>query len=516
MNSDKTWTIRFTKTLFIDNSKVCSEWGFPVMIEIEPSSGYNPVSLQYTLEASNADMDLPGRKVLTVSALTEQIRSTLESKFQSVWVRGEISNYRPAPSGHLYFTLKDETSQIRCVMFKIQSRFLKFRLHDGLQVIVWGKVSVYGARGEYQLILDTMEPAGLGGLMLAFEQLRERLTAEGLFDPSKKRNLPAFPKTIGLVTSSKGAAVSDMIRILRRRFPAVHILVSPSSVQGDRAPAEIKAAINRLCQASGVDVIIVGRGGGATEDLWAFNDERVVRAVATCPIPIVSAVGHETDVTLSDFAADVRASTPSAAAEIVLPDRRDLRENLAHIVARLTHSMRNAIRRNTGAVEEQLKRLFNPRRQIQEKRLALDDMIVRMTRAVKRRIDRSARETELFTQRLKPGRLFRQIETGREQCKSLMTRLHREISGCASDRRTALLNLTARLDALSPLSVLSRGYSIALKPKTSEVIKDSSAVEIGDTIEIRLHRGGLLCRVSDKTGDANGRIPRRTSDFAEK
>ncbi len=467
------------------------------------------------MEASNATMDLPGRKVLTVSAFTEQIRSTLESRFQSVWVRGEISNYRPAPSGHLYFTLKDETAQIRCVMFKIQSRFLKFRLQDGLQVIVWGKLSVYGARGEYQLILDTMEPAGLGGLMLAFEQLRERLTAEGLFDPTKKRKLPAFPKTIGLVTSSKGAVVSDMIRILRRRFPAVHIVVSPSSVQGDRAPAEISAAINRLCQATGVDVIIVGRGGGATEDLWAFNDERVVRAVATCPIPIVSAVGHETDVTLSDFAADVRASTPSAAAEIVLPDRRDLRENLTHIVARLTHSMRNVIRRNTGAVEEQLKRLFNPRRQIQEKRLALDDTIVRMTRAIKRRIGDSARETQLFTQRLTPGRFFKQIEIGREQCKSLVNRLHREMSGCMAARRAALLSLTARLDALSPLSVLSRGYSITLRPETYEVIRDSNAVEVGEMIQIRMHKGGLICRVLNKMEEAGNRIPRKSDSDEE-
>jgi len=265
-------------------------------------------------------MDLPNRKVYTVSEFTGKIREILEREYPSVWIQGEISNFHSAPSGHLYFILKDDAAQIRCVMFRLQSRFLKFRPEDGLHIIAWGRVSVYALRGEYQLILDTMEPLGFGSLMLAFEQLKNKLAQEGLFDESRKKPLPSFPKTVGLVTSSRGAAVKDMIRILRNRAPWVNILVSPASVQGDKAPDEITAAIQRLCAAGDVDVIIVGRGGGPIEDLWAFNDERVVRAVASCRLPIVSAVGHETDFTLTDFAADLRAPTPSADAQMLVTD----------------------------------------------------------------------------------------------------------------------------------------------------------------------------------------------------
>ena len=305
-------------------------------------------------------MELPERKIYTVSELTEQIRDLLEREFPSVWIQGEVSNLRSAPSGHVYFTLKDESAQIRCVMFKLQRRFLKFRLEDGLHVIAWGRISVYSLRGEYQLILDTMEPVGLGSLMLAFEQLKKRLTAEGLFDERNKKPLPPFPKRIGLVTSSRGAAVRDMIRISRRRFPGTHILVSPASVQGDRAPDEIVAAIDRLCNAGDVDVIIVGRGGGSIEDLWAFNDEKVVRADAGCRLPIVSAVGHETDVTLTDFAADLRASTPSAAAEMVVPDKQDLQEGVIHLAARMKSCMRNFLERRVGILNELLRRALRP------------------------------------------------------------------------------------------------------------------------------------------------------------
>ncbi len=399
----------------------------------------------------------------------------------------------------MYFTLKDNAAQIRCVMFKLQNRFLKFRLHDGLQVIAWGRLSVYGARGEYQLILDTMEPAGLGGLMLAFEQIKSKLAAEGLFDPGRRKPIPSFPKTIGLVTSSRGAAVRDMIRGLRRRFPSINILVSSATVQGDRAPEEITGAIDRLCNAGDVDLIIVGRGGGPIEDLWAFNDERVVRSVAYCPIPMISAVGHETDVTLTDFAADLRASTPSAAAELAVPDRRDMQATIGHLAVRLKNSMTNALDKKSAAVEELLKRLHDPRRQIQEKRITLDDLSGRMIRVMERRIEDLRRNTDSLGVRLRPDRLVRQIQNRKEECSGLVIRLARTVRNSLNDRRNVVMNLAARLDSLSPLAVLARGYSVTVNPQTTTVVKDSRAVEIGEDVQVKLHIGDLYCRVLDKS-----------------
>ncbi|MEJ2717664.1 MAG: exodeoxyribonuclease VII large subunit, partial [Deltaproteobacteria bacterium] len=347
-------------------------------------------------------MELPERKIFTVTELTEQIKHLLEYEYPSVWVQGEISNFRSAPSGHYYFTLKDEHAQVRCVMFKPQNRFLKFRPESGLEVIAWGRLSVYSPRGEYQLILDTMEPRGIGSLMLAFEQLRDKLAAEGLFDEARKKKLPPFPKTVGLVTSRKGAAVRDMIRIATRRSPGIHILVSSTSVQGDRAPDEIVEALGRVTRADDVDVIIIGRGGGAIEDLWAFNDEKVVRAVAACPMPIVSAVGHETDFTLTDFAADVRASTPSSAAEIVVTDRRELQEGVLHLVARLRASVTSILDRYTRITGETVKRLYDPRRRIEERRQRLDELTTRLGLGIRRRLTVLRRETGATADRLRP------------------------------------------------------------------------------------------------------------------
>jgi exodeoxyribonuclease VII large subunit len=443
-------------------------------------------------------MELPERKIYTVSELTQQVRDLLEREFPSVWIQGEVSNLRSAPSGHVYFTLKDDTAQIRCVMFKLQRRFLKFRLEDGLHVIAWGRISVYSLRGEYQLILDTMEPVGLGSLMLAFEQLKERLIAEGLFDERKKKPIPPFPKRIGLVTSSRGAAVRDMIRISRRRFPGTHILLSPASVQGDRAPDEITAAIDRLCNAGDVDVIIVGRGGGSIEDLWAFNDENVVRAVAGCRLPIISAVGHETDVTLTDFAADLRASTPSAAAEMVVPDKQDLLESVLHLSARMKTCMRNFLDRRVGILNELLRRLYDPRRQIQERRMRLDELTIRLGLTVRRKLEVEGREIEALATRLRPEYLIRDIESDREQCSTLFAELLRAIRNALKECRASVDNLVARLDSLSPLSVLARGYSITLRPQTGAVITDAAQVRTGEELRVRLRRGELTCQVMDK------------------
>lgn len=444
-------------------------------------------------------MELPERKIFTVSELTEQIKHLLEHEYPSVWVQGEISNFRSAPSGHFYFTLKDEYAQVRCVMFKPQNRFLKFRPESGLEVVAWGRVSVYSPRGEYQLILDTMEPRGIGSLMLAFEQLRDKLAAEGLFDEDRKKRLPPFPKTIGLVTSRKGAAVRDMIRIATRRSPGIHILLSSTSVQGDRAPDEIAEALERVTRAGDVDVIIIGRGGGAIEDLWAFNDEKVVRAVAACPLPIVSAVGHETDFTLTDFAADVRASTPSSAAEIVVTDRRELQESVLHLVARLRGSITNILDRCARATQETLKRLYDPRRKIEERRQRLDELTTRLGLAVRRRLTILNREASATAERLRPEYLRKKIEWGKEEWGILFARLERSAHECLKEARTNVASLTSRLEALSPLAVLSRGYSITMRSSTGAVVKEAASVETGEDVRIRLHRGELECVVTGRS-----------------
>lgn len=453
-------------------------------------------------------MELPERRIYTVSELTEQIRDVLERTYPSVWVQGEVSNFRAAPSGHHYFTLKDDFAQIRCVMFKMQNRFLKFKVEDGLDVIAWGRLSVYSVRGEYQLILDTMEPMGLGSLMLAFEQLKAKLAAEGLFDSDRKKPIPPFPRTIGLVTSSRGAAVRDMIRIIRRRFPAMNILVSPTAVQGDRAPDEIVASLQRLCMAGGVDAIVVGRGGGSVEDLWAFNDERVVRAVAHCPLPIVSAVGHETDVTLTDFAADLRASTPSAAAELIVPDARELTDTILHYAARLRNTIRHRLTRGRDTVSETLRRLFDPRRQIQERRMRMDELTLRLGNAMRRRMTSHRQEASIVADRLKPEHQLRAVATARQECKILHDRLSTAMCAMVKDRRSMAETLGVKLESLSPLSVLSRGYSITFRPETGEVLTDARQAQAGESVRVRLHKGELSCQVTERHTQPEGKRER--------
>jgi exodeoxyribonuclease VII large subunit len=446
-------------------------------------------------------MELPERKIYTVSEFTERIREILEKEYPSVWIQGEISNFRSAPSGHLYFTLKDDAAQIRCVMFRLQGRFLKFRPEDGLNVIAWGRLSVYSLRGEYQLILDTMEPLGFGSLMLAFEQLKTKLAAEGLFDQSRKKPLPPFPKTIGLVTSPRGAVVQDMIRIIRHRGPWINIVVSPSSVQGDKAPYEITSAIRRLCETDDVDVIILGRGGGPIEDLWAFNDERVVRAVAGCRLPIVSAVGHETDVTLTDFAADLRAPTPSAAAQMLVSDKRDLESALEHLEARLRGCMTAVMDRFSSTVGELIRRLHDPLRQILEYRMRIDDLNIRLIKTMRRKLADIRKETDAVTARLKPEHVARIAGVKRDQFEALFRRLAAAARVSVRGAQHSLDNLAGQLDALSPLGILARGYSITVDSLSGTVVNDARKVETGQEVRVRLHCGELDCKIIRKRDD---------------
>ena len=443
-------------------------------------------------------MELPGRKIYTVSELTEQIRSLLESNYSSVWIRGEISNYRKAPSGHAYFTLKDDASQIRCAMFKIHSRFIKFRIDDGLQVIAWGRVSVYSPRGEYQVIIDTLEPDGLGSLMLSFEQLKMKLAAEGLFDQSRKRAFPKFPHTVGVVTSASGAAVRDIIKTIHRRAPHINVIVSPALVQGDKAPQEIVSSLRRLSSLPEVDVIIVGRGGGSVEDLWAFNAEDVVREVACCCKPVVSAVGHETDFTLTDFAADLRASTPTAAAELLAPDVAELKIAVQALFVRLKNSLFGSLERRSSALDEWFRRLYDPRRAVLLKRQQLDDIVVRLKNAMRRNLEGKTNSFEELRKRLRIELLKRKLGVCSDETQALTSRLSRSVRARLAEARTNLNALAGKIDNLSPLKVLARGYSITFRLEDGKTVTDSEAVELGQDLRLKLARGELVTRVTEK------------------
>ncbi len=393
-------------------------------------------------------------KIYTVSDLTAEIRATLEDSFSGIWVEGEISNFHQHSSGHMYFSLKDEASQIRVVMFRTANRQLKFQPKDGLALLVYGELSVYERRGEYQIVAEYMEPKGLGALQLAFEQLKEKLRAEGLFDDIRKRPIPLLPRRIGVITSPTGAAVRDILHVLRRRFAGVDVLIYSVAVQGDQAAPDIVEALGELNRRGGLDVVIVARGGGSIEDLQAFNEETVARAIAVSKIPVISAVGHEVDYTIADFVADLRAPTPSAAAELVIAKQDELMQRLDDLEARMTGVMRSrlhGLRVRMSGLDRHL-RLLNP-------------------------IERIRMQRRCLTERWK------------------------DLTGWANRRLTVLqseLKATAgKLDALSPLAILHRGYSICLRLPGHEIVKDSSAVKAGDLVEVRLHHGRLRCDVRE-------------------
>ncbi len=393
-------------------------------------------------------------KIYTVSDLTTEIRATLEDSFAGIWVEGELSNFHRHSSGHMYFSLKDEGSQIRVVMFRTANRQLRFQPKDGLVLLVYGELSVYERRGEYQLVAEYMEPKGLGALQLAFEQLKQRLQAEGLFDDVRKRPIPLLPRRIGVVTSPTGAAVRDILHVLRRRFAGVDVLIYPVAVQGDQAAPEIVEALDELNRRGGLDVVIVARGGGSIEDLQAFNEESVARAIAASRIPVISAIGHEIDYTIADFVADLRAPTPSAAAELVIARQDELLQRLDDLGSRMAGVIRSRLHGlgvRISGLERHL-RLLNPIEQIRMQRRSLTERWKALTALADRRL----------------------------------TMLHGELKAAAG-----------KLDALSPLAILHRGYSICLRLPDHEIVKDSSAVKTGDLIEVRLHRGRLRCGVSE-------------------
>jgi exodeoxyribonuclease VII large subunit len=444
-------------------------------------------------------MSIPSsfRPIYTVSQLTAEIKTILERNFEHLWVEGEISNLRLPGSGHLYFTLKDESAQMRAVMFRLQNRLLKFHPEDGLQVICYGRLTVYEPRGEYQIVLDHMEPKGLGALQLAFEQLKERLSKEGLFDPDHKKPLPHLPQGIGIVTSPTGAAIRDILQIIDRRFANVHILLYPVRVQGAGAAQEIAQAIDDLNRWPGIDVMIVGRGGGSMEDLWAFNEEAVARAIFRSQIPVISAVGHEVDFTIADFVADLRAPTPSAAAELVVRNKVELVQSLESLGRRLRHAGRTALENRQERLSSLTHRLVDPRRRLSDVRLRLDDLCVRLANSMRHSLSR--KEDRLKSRAdglmlLYPGRRVaeharRVAQLSRQMAMALRTQLrllHQRTEGCLG-----------KLQTLSPLAVLERGYSIARVLPSKEVIRRASDLKVAGRVNVKVHRGEFIARVEE-------------------
>lgn len=446
-------------------------------------------------------------EILTVAQLTRRVKTLLEERLGLVWVAGEISNWKVAASGHAYFTLKDKESQIDAVMFRGRLSRLRFAPENGLEVVAHGRVSVYERRGNYQIVLDDMQPKGVGALQLAFDQLKKKLEAEGLFDPAHKKPLPVLPRRIGVVTSPTGAAIRDILNVIHRRFAGVHVILYPARVQGREAAPEIAAGIRALDR-WGVDVMIVGRGGGSMEDLWPFNEETVVRAVHAAQTPIISAVGHEIDFTLTDFAADLRAPTPSAAAELVVRERAALAEQVGLLHRRLETGFRRHLeqaRHRLSAArrsfvfqrpEELVRQL---RQTCDEMRLRLEAALANQARAAHIRLDRAARGLALLSPR-------RQAAQGKERHAALAQRLLRAGAMIAEQKRTGLRPALARLAALNPLAILSRGYAIAWKLPERTLVRSATAIAPDDTIYMRFGIGAaeaLVRRIEESNDGAD-------------
>src|ERR1700732_2049016 len=435
----------------------------------------------------------------TGSDLTARIRELLAKNFTDVTVQGEISNCRAASSGHYYFTLKDERAQVRCVLFKQQQRAMKFLPEDGIKVTVRGSVSVYEARGEYQIYVESIEPAGRGALQLAFEQLKKRLEAEGLFDAGRKKPLPLLPNRIGLITSPRGAAVRDVVRILRRRFRNVHLTVYPVRVQGDGASTEIVRAVQFFNRQKIVDVLILARGGGSLEDLWAFNEEEVARAIAASEIPVISGVGHETDFTIADFVADVRASTPSAAAELVVQTRREFDKHIADLRSALTEQMRYRLLELSRRIHELSGRrgFRRPLDLLRQQRQRADELTSRLAHGLRANLRHSRRRFTTAHMRIVSFDFRMKIAALRLRLEKRSADLAARHERLLRSKRERLDRLRLQLEERSPLRVLERGYAIATNA-AGQLLRDAAQVAIGDIVNIQLHRGRLITEVKAK------------------
>ena len=440
-----------------------------------------------------------GPKIYTVSTLTEQIKDLLEEHFDFVWLEGEISNFRVPSSGHYYMVLKDENSQIRAVMFRPQTRYLKFTPEDGMKVIVQGRIGLYQPRGEYQIILDYLEPLGVGALALAFEQLKKKLAAMGIFDEEIKKPLPFLPKRVAVITSPTGAAIHDFLKVIHRRFANIEITIVPVKVQGDKATAEIVEALEIVNGYLNMDVIVLTRGGGSLEDLWAFNREELALAIRASRIPVVSAIGHEIDITISDLAADLRAPTPSAAAELLVVEKESLIERITEMRGRLKSGLKTYLANMNQSLILLAKGLGDPRKRIGDFWMRLDELNSRLIRlmylVVRERRKEIASEGRALVFHSPMNILITLKQNIDFQKRSLALMITRRLK----DHRMGLSLMGEKIKDLSPLSVLKRGYSITWKLPEKRILRDVSRVEKGDYVNIILAEGDLECLVEKTT-----------------
>ncbi len=448
------------------------------------------------MEQFALEFDLtPQRRIYSVSELNAAIREVLDSEFRDVWVSGEISGLKLAPSGHYYFTLKEREAQVKCVAFRSAHRYWKFKPRDGLAVLARGRIDVYEARGEYQLLVETLEPQGIGALQLAFEQLKKKLAAEGLFAPDRKRPLPRFPRRIGIVTSPRGAVISDIVGILSRRFPGLHLRLYPALVQGEGSLEDVVRGIQFFSRSKWADVVIVARGGGSLEDLWTFNEEGVARAIAACSVPVISAVGHETDVTIADFVSDLRAPTPSAAAELVICTREELLDRIAAARAKSTQALRYRLAMLERRLRQQgIERALNLlQRRVGRGLQRVDEQEYRLRERMRASLEVRDRARRQLETRLKRFDIRPRLATGRHRLEAARHAYIQSVRLHLARRRGKLDQLTAKLSQLSPMRVLERGYAIV--SNASGILKDASAAPPGTAIHVRLARGELDARV---------------------
>ena len=438
----------------------------------------------------------PQRRVWTVRDLMAAVRTRMEREFTDVWIEGEISNYRPAESGHLYFTLKDENSQLRVVVFRSQARLLRFKPADGMAILARGRLTVYEPRGEMQLSAEFLEPKGAGALQVAFEQLKAKLAAEGLFEASRKKSIPAFPRRVGVVTSQRGAAIQDMLNILRRRHRGLNVLIYPAQVQGSGASSEVAGGVRYFNRAKNVDVIVVARGGGSLEDLAAFNDEGLARTIAASELPVISAVGHESDFTIADFVADLRAPTPSAAAELVIESRHRIQETVDALRTRIQRAARYQLLMSRQRLTQLSQHGAFARMQQALGRRAqrVDELVFRMAGAHRKQLQAYRRRLDVAGARARAHDLRRVLEVMKRDLHANEHALAATLRGNLQRLRSGVEQAQGRLHALSPLNILERGYALVFDA-SGKLVKDAAQVSAGDEIRARLHRGEILAKV---------------------
>lgn len=442
------------------------------------------------------------RRVLTVSALTALVRGLLEENFEQVWVEGEISNLACPQSGHCYFTLKDAGAQIRCVMFRSAARSIKFTPKDGMRVLLRGRLTLFEPRGEYQLVAEYLEPQGIGGLQLAFIQLKERLAKEGLFSELHKKEIPKLPRKIGIVTSPTGAAIRDILTVLSRRFANVELLIAPVRVQGEGAGFEIASAIDDLNRVGQVDVMIVGRGGGSLEDLWAFNEEVVARAIHRSVVPVISAVGHEIDFTIADFVSDLRAATPSAAAELVVRSKDELTAELEALEHRLFVSQSRRLERSRSLVTALARAVTDPSRILGHLSQRVDSLDARLVREAGLILDDASERIVTLSARLARQSPAATLQRKAERLSTFSLRMDHAMNRRLACAAESVGLATGTLNAVSPLATLSRGYSIARKLPGRFVVRHNSQVAPGDRVELRFASGSAICTVEESRGES--------------